>query len=38
MIDFLELEINRIGAFMYYLRKTEIKGQKFKKPTSNTKQ
>ena len=33
MIDLLELEINKIGAFMYYLRKTEIKGQKFKKPT-----
>lgn len=23
---------NKIGAFMFYLRKTEIKGQKFKKP------
>lgn len=32
MIDLLEIEINKIGAFMYYLRKTEIKGQKFKKP------
>ncbi|SHG44009.1 four helix bundle protein [Salegentibacter echinorum] len=23
---------NKIGAFMFYLRKTEMKGQKFKKP------
>lgn len=26
-----ELEKNKIGAFMYYLKKSEIKGQKFKK-------
>ena len=25
-------ENNKIGAFMYYLRNTNIKGQKFKKP------
>jgi len=24
-----ELEKNKIGAFMYYLRNTEYKGQKF---------
>jgi hypothetical protein len=24
------MEINKIGAFMFYLRKSEFKGQKFK--------
>lgn len=32
LIELIEIEINKIGAFMYYLRKSEIKGQKFKKP------
>lgn len=30
-IEMIEIETNKIGAFMYYLRKTDIKGQKFKK-------
>ncbi|WP_136464820.1 four helix bundle protein [Flagellimonas onchidii] len=30
-IELTELEINKIGAFMYYLRNSEIKGVKFKK-------
>jgi len=31
LIEMCELEKNKIGAFMYYLRNTDIKGQKFKK-------
>jgi len=31
LIDLCELEKNKIGAFMYYLKKSEIKGQKFKR-------
>lgn len=31
LIDLCELEKNKIGAFMYYLKNSEIKGQKFKK-------
>lgn len=31
LINMCELEKNKIGAFMYYLKKTEIKGQKFKR-------
>ncbi|MBZ0328156.1 MAG: hypothetical protein K8F54_11160 [Altibacter sp.] len=31
LIEMCELEINKIGAFMYYLRNSDIKGQKFKK-------
>lgn len=27
--EMTEFEINKIGAFMYYLRKSGIKGQKF---------
>ncbi|MGW9687059.1 four helix bundle protein [Flagellimonas sp. 2504JD1-5] len=30
-LELTELEINKIGAFMYYLRNSEIKGEKFKK-------
>lgn len=30
-LEMTEYEINKIGAFMYYLRNTEIKGQKFNK-------
>ncbi|THV61656.1 four helix bundle protein [Flagellimonas alvinocaridis] len=26
----IDMEINKIGAFMFYLRKSEFKGQKFK--------
>ncbi len=29
LIKLIEEEINKIGAFMYYLRNTTIKGQKF---------
>lgn len=31
-----ELEKNKIGAFMYYLKKSEIKGRKFKKKLTQT--
>ncbi len=31
LIDLCELEKNKIGAFMYYLKNSEIKGQKFKR-------
>lgn len=31
LIEMCESEINKIGAFMYYLRNSDIKGQKFKK-------
>lgn len=31
LIEMCELEKNKLGAFMYYLRNSEIKGQKFKK-------
>lgn len=31
ILDLLEIETNKIGAFMFYLRNTNIKGQKFKK-------
>ncbi len=31
LIEMCELEKNKIGAFMYYLKNSEIKGQKFKK-------
>ncbi|MDC8001585.1 four helix bundle protein [Aequorivita todarodis] len=31
LIDLCELEKNKIGAFMHYLKNSEIKGQKFKK-------
>lgn len=31
LIDLCELEKNKIGAFMYYLKNSDIKGQKFKK-------
>ncbi len=31
LIEMCEIEKNKIGAFMYYLRKSEIRGQKFKK-------
>ena len=31
LIDLCELEKNKIGAFMYYLKRSEIKGQKFKR-------
>ncbi len=31
LLEFCEIEKNKIGAFMYYLRKSEFKGQKFKK-------
>ena len=31
LIDMCELEKNKIGAFMYYLKRSEIKGQKFKR-------
>lgn len=31
LIGMCELEKNKIGAFMYYLKNSEIKGQKFKK-------
>ena len=31
LIELTEYEINKIGAFMYYLRNSEMKGQKFKK-------
>ncbi|WP_282161253.1 four helix bundle protein [Ulvibacterium marinum] len=30
-VEMAEFEINKIGAFMFYLRKAKIKGQKFKK-------
>lgn len=30
-IEMTEQEVNKIGAFMYYLRNSKIKGQKFKK-------
>lgn len=29
-VEMAEFEINKIGAFMFYLRKAKIKGQKFK--------
>ena len=29
-VEMTEFEINKIGAFMFYLRKKKIKGQKFK--------
>ena len=32
MISITEFEANKIGAFMFYLRNSDIKGQKFKKP------
>jgi len=31
LLEMCEVEKNKIGAFMYYLRNSEIKGQKFKK-------
>ncbi|MCG2420314.1 four helix bundle protein [Aequorivita sp. F47161] len=31
LIDLCELEKNKIGAFMYYLKNSDIKGQKFKR-------
>ena len=31
LIDMCELEKNKIGAFMYYLKRSEIKVQKFKR-------
>lgn len=31
LIEMCELEKNKIGAFMYYLKNSEIKDQKFKK-------
>lgn len=31
LIDLCEMERNKIGAFMYYLKNSEIKGQKFKR-------
>lgn len=31
LLELCDIEKNKIGAFMYYLRKTEFKGQKFKK-------
>ena len=31
LIEMCELEKNKIGAFMYYLKNSDIKGQKFKK-------
>lgn len=31
LIEMCELEMSKIGAFMYYLRNSDIKGQKFKK-------
>ncbi|GEQ85604.1 four helix bundle protein [Patiriisocius marinistellae] len=30
LLELCDIEINKIGAFMFYLRKTEFKGQKFK--------
>lgn len=30
-MEITELELNKLGAFMHYLRKTEINGQKFTK-------
>ena len=30
LIEICEVQINKIGAFMHYLRNTEFKGQKFK--------
>lgn len=31
LLELCEIEKNKIGAFMYYLRKSDFKGQKFKK-------
>lgn len=31
LIEMCELEKNKIGAFMYYLKNSDIKGQKFKR-------
>jgi len=31
LLELCDIQKNKIGAFMYYLRKTEFKGQKFKK-------
>ncbi len=31
LIEICTVEKNKIGAFMYYLRNSELKGQKFKK-------
>jgi len=31
LINICELEKNKIGVFMYYFKKSEIKGQKFKR-------
>ncbi|HKL91164.1 MAG TPA: four helix bundle protein [Allomuricauda sp.] len=36
--EIIETEINKIGAFMFYLRKSEFKGQKFKSEQRNNKQ
>jgi len=31
LLELCDIQKNKIGAFMYYVRKTEFKGQKFKK-------